>query len=270
MSPANPATPIDPVPVDLKGKICLVTGANGGIGAATARHFQAAGAAVLATDRDLESGLESHLDSSATTAIEYRSGDLGSEDDMGRLQEWIAAKSPDILFNNAAIFDMGSILDANLDQYDRLFAVNVRAMYAVMQSCARQMVADGKKGSIINLASQAGHRGEALVAHYCATKAAVISYTQSAALALAPYGIRVNAISPGVIDTPMWETVDGLFAKFENKPIGRKKREVGAAVPLGFMGSPVDVARVAVFLAGDQSSYMTAQTIGVDGGNVLR
>ena len=120
------------------------------------------------------------------------------------------------------------------------------------------------------MASQAGHRGEALVAHYCATKAAVISYTQSAALALAPYHIRVNAISPGVIDTPMWETVDALFAKFENKPIGQKKREVGEAVPLGYMGVPDDVARVALFLASDMSDYMTAQTLNVDGGSVLR
>ena len=143
-------------------------------------------------------------------------------------------------------------------------------MYAVMQAAAQAMVAAGKPGSIINLASQAGHRGEALVAHYCATKAAVISYTQSAALALAPHKIRVNAISPGVIDTPMWETVDALFAQHENKQIGQKKREVGEAVPLGYMGHPFEVARVAVFLASDQSQYMTAQTLSVDGGNVLR
>jgi D-sorbitol dehydrogenase (acceptor) len=161
-------------------------------------------------------------------------------------------------------------LDADLDQFDRLFGVNVRAFYAVMQSTAKAMVAAGKSGSIINLASQAGHRGEALVAHYCATKAAVISYTQSAALALAPHKIRVNAISPGVIDTPMWKDVDALFAKFENKPLGQKKQEVSDAVPLGYMGSPNDVARAAVFLASDQSAYMTAQTIGIDGGNVLR
>lgn len=82
--------------------------------------------------------------------------------------------------------------------------------------------------------------------------------------------MRVNAISPGVIDTPMWKEVDALFAKFEGKVIGQKKREVGEAVPLGYMGSPEDVARAAVFLASDQSAYMTAQTIGVDGGNVLK
>jgi len=172
--------------------------------------------------------------------------------------------------NNAALFDMGSVLEADLEQFDRLFGVNVRAFYTLLQAAAQSMVATGKEGSIINMASQAGHRGEALVAHYCATKAAVISYTQSAALALAPHKIRVNAISPGVIDTPMWKTVDGLFAKFEKKEPGQKKREVGEAVPLGHMGAPDDVARAAVFLASTQSNYMTAQTIGVDGGNVLR
>tara|TARA_X000000368_G_C22368489_1_gene423672 strand:+ start:19 stop:417 length:399 start_codon:yes stop_codon:yes gene_type:complete len=132
------------------------------------------------------------------------------------------------------------------------------------------MLESKKQGSIINLASQAGHRGEALVAHYCASKAAVISYTQSAAMALASNRIRVNAISPGVIDTPMWQTVDALFAEAEGKAIGQKKTEVGAAVPLGYMGTPEDVARVAVFLASDQSNYITAQTLSVDGGNVLR
>ena len=158
----------------------------------------------------------------------------------------------------------------DLTQYDRLFGVNVRAAFALMQAAAKSMVRRSCSGSIINMASQAGHRGEALVAHYCATKAAIISYTQSAALALAPHQIRVNALSPGVVDTPMWDTVDALFAKFEGKDIGQKKREVGQAVPLGRMGDPEDIARVAVFLASDQSKYITAQTLSVDGGNVLR
>lgn len=248
--------PIDAAPTDLTGKVCLVTGACGGIGAATAAHFEALGATVHTTDIAPDG------------PGQYRQFDL-----VGNLPaacDWITEIKPDVLFNNAAVFDMGSVLDADLDQYDRLFGVNVRAFYAVMQATAKSMVAGERDGSIINLASQAGHRGEALVAHYCATKAAVISYTQSAALALAPHKIRVNAISPGVIDTPMWKTVDGLFAKFEGKAPGQKKREVGEAVPLGYMGAPDDVARAAVFLASAQSAYMTAQTIGVDGGNVLR
>ena len=251
----------NPAPTDLTGKVAFVTGASGGIGAATAAHFAALGAKVYATD------IAQTFEGPAT----YRRFNLLDDSDLAACGDWIAQIKPDILFNNAAIFGMGSVLEAgDLAQYDLLFGVNVRAFYAVMQAAAKSMVAHGQHGSIINMASQAGHRGEALVAHYCATKAAVISYTQSAALALAPHKVRVNAISPGVIDTPMWATVDALFAKFEGKAIGQKKREVGLAVPLGHMGAPEDVARAAVFLASDQSAYMTAQTIGVDGGNVLR
>lgn len=252
---------LNAAPTDLTGKTALVTGAVGGIGASAVAHFAALGATVYATDI---------ADSFDGDAI-YKPFDLLDDKSLTACTDWIAEIKPDILFNNAALFGMGSILDGgDLAQLDRLFGVNVRGFYAVMQACAKSMVANGQQGSIINLASQAGHRGEALVAHYCATKAAVISYTQSAALALAPHKIRVNAISPGVIDTPMWATVDALFAKFENKAPGQKKREVGEAVPLGYMGDPSDVARAAVFLASDQSAYMTAQTIGVDGGNVLR
>lgn len=251
---------LNAAPVDMTGKTCLVTGANGGIGRAAVDHFAALGATVYATD------LPDMFDGPAV----YQSFDLLDDNGLAAATDWISDLSPDVVFNNAAIFDMGSVLDADLGQYDRVFGLNVRAFYAVLQAGAKSMVAAGKPGSIINLASQAGHRGEALVAHYCASKAAVISYTQSAALALAPHKIRVNAISPGVIDTPMWKHVDGLFAKFEGKEIGQKKREVGQAVPLGYMGAPSDVARAAVFLASDQSAYVTAQTIGVDGGNVLR
>ena len=255
---------INAAPTDLTGKTCIVTGANGGIGQSAAAHFLAQGACVFATD------ISESYGGSADANLTYAQFDLLQEAGLEDAALWVKDCLPDVLFNNAALFDMGSVLDADLTQMDRLFGVNVRAFYVLLQAASQSMVASNTKGSIINMASQAGHRGEALVAHYCATKAAVISYTQSAALALAPHGIRVNAISPGVIDTPMWKTVDGLFAKFEGKEPGQKKREVGEAVPLGYMGAPEDVARVAVFLASQQSEYITAQTISVDGGNVLR
>jgi D-sorbitol dehydrogenase (acceptor) len=179
----------------------------------------------------------------------------------------------DILFNNAAIFDLAPLLESDEVMYDRLFAVNVRGMFFVMQKVLAQMVAQRSSaslpGTVINLASQAGRRGEALVSHYCATKAAVVSYTQSAALAMAPHGIRVNAIAPGVIDTPMWQQVDALFARYEGLRPGEKKAVVGKAVPLGYMGRPDQVAGAAVFLASDEASYITAQTLNVDGGNVM-
>lgn len=206
-------------PTDLTGKTCSVTGANGGIGSAIADHLAALGATVATTD--VGASYVGECDA------QHEAFDLLSEEGLTACCAWIAELKPDVFVNNAALFDMGSVLDADLAQYDKLFGLNVRSMYALMQAAAKSMVANEQQGSIVNLASQAGHRGEALVAHYCATKAAVISYTQSAALALAPHKIRVNAISPGVIDTPMWKDVDALFAKFERKEIGQKKREVG-------------------------------------------
>jgi D-sorbitol dehydrogenase (acceptor) len=175
----------------------------------------------------------------------------------------------EILFNNAAIFDMAPLLESGEAMFDRLFAVNVKGMFFVMQGVLRQMVDAGVQGVVINLASQAGRRGEALVSHYCATKAAVISYTQSAALAMAPHKIRVNAISPGVIDTPMWQHVDSLFARYEGLAQGEKKAAVGKAVPLGYMGAPEDIVGAAIFLASPEASYITAQTLNVDGGSVM-
>jgi D-sorbitol dehydrogenase (acceptor) len=259
----------DAAPVDLQGLNCVITGANGGIGKSVCEHFLTLGAVVYATDRGEFSKLDEFTEKYAN-AFNYRAFDLLDQQGLQNCSDWLSDCAPQVLVNNAAVFDMSPILDADLDQYDRIFGVNVRAAFVLMQAAARSMVERGSSGSIINMASQAGHRGEALVAHYCASKAAIISYTQSAALALAPNHIRVNAISPGVIDTPMWKQVDALFAKYENRAPGEKKKLVGEAVPLGYMGAPRDVARVAVFLASQQSAYMTAQTINIDGGNVLR
>lgn len=117
------------------------------------------------------------------------------------------------------------------------------------------------------MASQAGRRGEALVSVYCASKAAVISLTQSSGLDLIKHAINVNGIAPGVVDTPMWEEVDALFARYENRPLGEKKRLVGEAVPFGRMGLPEDHTGAALFLASQDSDYVVAQTLNVDGGN---
>jgi NAD(P)-dependent dehydrogenase (short-subunit alcohol dehydrogenase family) len=127
------------------------------------------------------------------------------------------------------------------------------------------MIARGGGGKIINMASQAGRRGEPLVAVYCATKAAIISLTQSAGLDLIRHGINVNAIAPGVVDGEHWDGVDAFFAKHENKAPGQKKAEVGEAVPYGRMGTAEDLTGMAVFLASD-ADYIVAQTYNVDGG----
>ena len=174
----------------------------------------------------------------------------------------------DILVNNAAIFDMAPLLEITEESYDRQFAINVKGLLFTLQAVAAQMIAQRQGGKIINFSSQAGRRGEALVAVYCASKAAVISRSRrSAGLALIKHGINVNGIAPGVIDTPMWDQVDALFAKYENRPIGEKKRLVGEAVPYGRMGLPEDIAGAAVFLASADADYIVAQTLNVDGGN---
>ena len=173
----------------------------------------------------------------------------------------------DILVNNAAVFDMGPIVEVTEASFDRIFAIDVKGLFFTLQAVARRMIARGRGGKIINMASQAGRRGEALVSVYCASKAAVISLTQSAGLDLVKHRINVNGISPGVVDTPMRDEVDALFAKYEKRPLGEKKRLVGEAVPFGRMGLPGDHTGAAVFLACADSDYVVAQTLNVDGGN---
>lgn len=255
----------------LNGKHALVTGANGGIGLATTEAFLKEGAICTAVDLPAQPSAELQALAEQYPDLHYYSLNVV---DTTAVKALITSVNQQygvvsVLFNNAAIFDMAPLLESNEAMYDKIFAVNVKGMFFVMQAVLEGLVAAGQTGSLINLASQAGRRGEALVSHYCASKAAVISYTQSASLAVAAHGIRVNAISPGVIDTPMWGQVDSLFARYEGLQPGEKKIAVGKAVPLGRMGIPEDIAGAAVFLASDESAYITAQTINVDGGNVM-
>ena len=173
----------------------------------------------------------------------------------------------DILVNNAALFTAQPIVEITRADYDRLFSVNVAGTLFCLQAAAKQMIAQGTGGKIINMASQAGRRGESLVGVYCASKAAVISLTQSAGLNLIAHGINVNAIAPGVVEGDHWDHVDSLFAKSENRPLGEKKRIVGEAVPFGRMGTAADLTGMAIFLATPEADYICAQTFGVDGGN---
>ncbi len=256
----------------LAGRHALLTGAGGGIGLAVTEVFLAEGARCTAVDLGAQpsAGLAALL-AAHPDRLAYASADVSKVEAIAPLVDAAAQRfgTVDVLFNNAAVFDMAPLLESGLAQYQRLFDVNVKGMFFVMQAVLARLVAAGRPGSIVNLASQAGRRGEALVSHYCASKAAVISYTQSAALAMAPHGIRVNGIAPGVVDTPMWGAVDALFARYEGLQPGEKKMAVGKEVPLGRMGVPADIAGAAVFLASAESAYITAQTLNVDGGNVM-
>ena len=256
----------------LQDRHALLTGAGRGIGAAVLTAYLREGALCSAVDLSAEPSQEVQaLMARYPDRLHYITANVTQSTDISRLVEQACERfgSIHILFNNAGIFDLAPLLESDEAMFDRLFAVNVKGTFFVMQRVLAHMVAEQTRGAVINMASQAGRRGEALVAHYCATKAAIISYTQSAALAMAPHHIRVNGIAPGVISTPMWDHVDALFARYENLPLGVKKKQVGEAVPLGYMGDPTDIAGAAVFLASDEASYITAQTLNVDGGNVM-
>jgi galactitol 2-dehydrogenase len=250
----------------LKGKVAIITGSARGIGRGFAQAYAREGATVAIADINL-------------AAAEACAKEIGPQAfavhmDVSKLQsitkavDEVVAKAGqiDILVNNAALFDLAPIVDITEASYNKLFSINVYGVLFTMQAVAKHMIARGKGGKIINMASQAGRRGEALVGVYCATKATVISLTQSAGLNLIQHGINVNAIAPGVVDGEHWDHVDAMFAKYENRPIGEKKKIVGEGVPIGRMATPKDLEGMAIFLASSESDYIVSQTYNVDGG----
>ncbi|MBT1158169.1 L-iditol 2-dehydrogenase [Aminobacter anthyllidis] len=251
----------------LQGKSALITGAARGIGRTFAEAYVREGAVVAIGDINLDAAMKT-ADEIGASAYAV-SLDVTNQTSIEAAIKAVEQKTGglDILVNNAALFDLAPIVEICRASYDKLFAVNVAGTLFTMQAAARSMVARGKGGRIINMASQAGRRGEALVAVYCATKAAIISLTQSAGLDLIKHGINVNAIAPGVVEGEHWQHVDELFARYENRPLGEKKRLVGEAVPYGRMGTAEDLVGMAIFLAGPESQYVVAQTYNVDGGN---
>ena len=248
----------------LAGKTALITGAARGIGRAFAEAYTREGARAAIGDVDLARATETaseigafavHMDVTDQASIDAAVAATATE--FGQI---------DILINNAALFTAAPIVEITREDYARVFDVNFGGTLFTLQAVAKHMIEAGVRGRIINMASQAGRRGEPLVAVYCATKAAVISLTQSAGLNLIQHGINVNAISPGVVDGEHWDGVDAFFAKYENKAPGQKKKEVGASVPYGRMGVADDLTGMAVFLASDEAEYIVAQTYNVDGG----
>lgn len=250
----------------LAGKNALITGAARGIGLAFAKAYVAEGARVAIADIDIDRAQTAATAlGDAAIAVQMDVTDQASidsavaqvTDDFGQI---------DILINNAALFTAAPVVEIDRADYARVFDINVGGTLFTLQAVARHMIECGTKGRIINMASQAGRRGEPLVAIYCATKAAVISLTQSAGLDLIKHGINVNAIAPGVVDGEHWDGVDAFFAKYEGKAPGQKKQEVAASVPYGRMGRAEDLTGMAVFLASDEAEYVVAQCYNVDGG----
>ena len=253
----------------LKGKSALITGAARGIGRGFAQKYIDEGAQVAIADIDLDAAKKTaselgpaaypiHIDVSDQNSIEAAISDVVAQ-----------TKKLDILINNAALFDASEIIDITRESFDKLYGVNVAGTLFTLQAAAKQMIAQGHGGKIINMASQAGRRGESLVLVYCSSKAAVISMTQSAGLNLIRHGINVNAIAPGVVDGDNWVHVDAMFAKLEGKATGQKRAEVEAGVPAGRFATPNDLVGMAVFLASREADYIVGQTYNVDGGQWL-
>ena len=250
----------------LNGKSALITGAARGIGRGFAEKYLEEGATVAIADIN--------IDAAEATAAQLGKGayavplDVTDQLSIDAALAQVVAKTGkiDILLNNAALFDAAEAIDITRESYERLYTVNVAGTLFTMQAAARQMIAQGHGGKIINMASQAGRRGESLVLVYCSTKAAVISMTQSAGLNLIKYGINVNAVAPGVVEGAHWEHVDSMFAKLEGKEPGQKKAEVEAGVPAGRFAVPADLTGMAVFLASAEADYIVSQTYNVDGG----
>ena len=244
----------------LDDRIAFITGAAGGIGAATARRFVAEGAAVTCADLNDEAGekLVSELESAGGRA-RYVHCDVSDPNAVRAAVDGCAEAfgGVDVLFNNAATSSAGYVGDLDLEQWDHSLRVMLSASLYGMQAALPHMLERGR-GSIINTSSIYGHVASPGVAPYTTAKAGLINLTRTAAIEYARKNIRVNAICPGVVDTPMFEAT---------LSIGLKQRdEVAEMHPIGRVIEPEEIANLVLFLASDESSAITAQAIVIDGG----
>ena len=252
--------------IDLAGKTAIVTGGSGGMGRQIALLFSEAGAMVYATDihaADITPG-----SARLPGAIKSLALDVTRPDKIADVFETIANEAGriDILVNCAGVYEMQLLPHITEAEFDRIIAINLKGVLFATQAAARHMIASGRGGAIVNIASAAGRRASSGSMVYSASKAGVISLTMGAAQELAPHGVRVNAIAPGAVETPMWEHVKLAYAGAGKTGAPTVEQAQLSATPLGRLCSPMDCAQAVLFLAGDQSGFITGQTLNVDGG----
>jgi NAD(P)-dependent dehydrogenase (short-subunit alcohol dehydrogenase family) len=242
----------------LKDKVALVTGAAQGIGFACAQAFAAEGAHVVLADVNNDKGSKA----AESLGAHFARCDVSRKDQVVAAVEGAVAKYGrlDILVANAGIVHAAEFLDLKEEDFDRVLAVNLKGIFLAGQAAARQMVKQGGGGSIVNMSSVNAVMAIPNQVPYVVSKGGINQLTKVMALSLAPHGIRVNGIGPGTILTELAKT-----AVLGNKEAERK---ILSRTPLGRMGEPAEIAKVAVFLASDEASYMTGQTLYPDGGRL--
>ncbi|MBF4550976.1 SDR family NAD(P)-dependent oxidoreductase [Pseudoclavibacter sp. VKM Ac-2888] len=254
---------------DFTGRSVVITGGAGGIGAATAEEFLKLGARVALVDlfpEPLEAARERLSAHGEVIAI---AADVTDEADVERYvaQTVEAFGTIDVFFNNAGIEGaVGPLTEASVDNYEKVFAVNVRGVFLGMKHVLKVMTERGS-GSIINTSSEAGLDGAPGVSAYVASKHAVVGFTKSAALEVAPSGVRVNSIHPSGVNTQMVRRLEEGFGGGDTEAA---KAGFQAAIPMGRYAEPLDIARVVVFLGSDEASFVTGAQWRVDGGNGAR
>lgn len=254
----------------VQGRVALVTGSGSGIGAAIARGLALEGAAVAVVDRDgaAAESVAAGISGAGGRALPVRAdvtdrssvaaAVAATVEEFGRL---------DVVFNNAGFNEPMRFLDITEENFRAIMEVNALGVLIGTQEAARQFIAQGSGGKVVNTASIAGRTGFADFAPYSASKAAVISLTQAAARALAPHGITVNAFAPGVVATPLWTKLDADLERIGAGDTGFDS--MAANILLGRPAQPEDIVPTALFLAAADSDYITGQVIPIEGGMVL-